>query len=333
MAPEEGSKFTVNAEVHAMLNIIIILIGFVLLISGANFLVNSSSAIAKRLNIPNIVIGLTIVSFGTSAPELVVNLFAAVNNNTEIALGNILGSNIFNILGILGISAIIAPLSVKTNTTWIEIPLCFLAAVVIFVLGNDILIDHMPFSVLSRIDGIILIIFFLIFISYNIKLAKGNEITEDFEVKDYSLNISLSLLILGFILLIIGGKVIVDFSSQFARKIGISERIIALTIVSIGTSLPELATSVAAVKKKNVDLAIGNVVGSNIFNVFFILGSSAIINPLPVLEETFYDTIINVFISILLFIFIFTGKGRRLEKWEGIIFIGIYIVYLFSLTL
>ena len=314
-----------------MLNVLFILIGFLLLISGADFLVNSSSAIAKRLNIPNIVIGLTIVAFGTSAPELVVNIFAAINKNSDIALGNILGSNIFNILGILGISAIISPLAVKTNTTWIEIPLCLLAAVVIFVLGNDILIDNSSFSFISRIDGIILLMFFLIFLSYNIKLTLKNDSIEEIEVKDYSLAISLLLLFLGFTLLILGGKMVVDSSSQFARKMGISERVIALTIVSIGTSLPELMTSIVAVKKKNVDLAIGNVVGSNIFNIFFILGLSAILSPLPVLSATFYDALLNIFVSILLFVFIFTGKGRRLERWEGIIFIITYSVYLYFL--
>ncbi len=316
-----------------MLNVFFILIGFALLISGADFLVNSASAIAKRLNIPNIVIGLTIVAFGTSAPELVVNIFAAINNNTDIALGNILGSNIFNILGILGISAVITPLVVKTNTTWIEIPLCLLAAVVIFVLGNDVVIDKSDISIISRVDGIILLLFFLVFISYNIKLTLNNEIAEDIEVKDYSLPITFLLLALGFSLLIFGGKIVVDSASGFARNLGISERVIALTIVSIGTSLPELATSIVAVRKKNVDIAIGNVVGSNIFNVFFILGLTAVVNPLPVLRDTFYDALLNIFISILLFAFIFTGKGRKLERWEGLIFIVIYTGYLFFLLL
>lgn len=316
-----------------MLFVLFILIGFVLLISGANFLVNSSSSLAARLKIPNIVIGLTIVAFGTSAPELVVNIFAAINGSTDIAMGNILGSNIFNILGILGVSSIITPLAVKTNTTWIEIPLCLLAALVIFVLGNDVLIDQSATSVISRIDGLILLMFFMIFVSYNIKLAKNTGLMEEVDVRDYSLFLSLVLLVLGFVLLTSGGKIVVDFASKLARKIGLSERIIALTIVSIGTSLPELVTSIVAVKKKNVDLAIGNVVGSNIFNIFFILGLSAVLSPLPVLGAVFYDALLNIIISVLLFVFIFTGKGRRLERWEGIIFLTGYVGYVVLLIL
>jgi cation:H+ antiporter len=222
---------------------------------------------------------------------------------------------------------------VKTNTTWIEIPLCLLSGLVIFVLGNDVFIDKASVSIISRIDGIILLMFFLVFVSYNIKLTMNNTSTEVIEVKNYSLKISFLLLILGFTLLIIGGKVVVDFSSQLARNIGVSERIIALTIVSIGTSLPELVTSIVAVKKKNVDLAIGNVVGSNIFNIFFILGLSALLRPLPVFNTTDYDALLNIFSSILLFVFIFTGKGRRLEKWEGIIFLFMYATYLFLLLI
>jgi cation:H+ antiporter len=316
-----------------MLSLLFVLAGFIVLIFGADFLVNGSSALAKRLHIPNIVIGLTIVAFGTSSPELVVNIFAAINKNSEIVLGNILGSNIFNVLGILGISAIIFPLTVKSNTTWIEIPLCLLSAVSVFVLSNDRLIDRTPVSYLSRIDGFILLLFFLIFVSYNIKLSRSGVITEEVEVKDYTIKMSLILLLSGFAFLIIGGNLIVTHASQFARKIGISERVIALTIVSIGTSLPELATSITAVRKRNVDLAIGNVVGSNLFNIFFILGLSSLMSPLSIPETTNIDTLFNIGISMLLFIFIFTGKGRKLDRWEGILFVLIYIVYLITLLI
>jgi cation:H+ antiporter len=316
-----------------MLSLLFVLAGFIVLIFGADFLVNGSSALAKRLHIPNIVIGLTIVAFGTSSPELVVNIFAAINKNSEIVLGNILGSNIFNVLGILGISAIIFPLTVKSNTTWIEIPLCLLSAVSVFVLSNDRLIDRTPVSYLSRIDGLILLLFFLIFVSYNIKLSRSGVITEEVEVKDYTIKMSLILLLSGFAFLIIGGNLIVTHASQFARKIGISERVIALTIVSIGTSLPELATSITAVRKRNVDLAIGNVVGSNLFNIFFILGLSSLMSPLSIPETTNIDTLFNIGISMLLFIFIFTGKGRKLDRWEGILFVLIYIVYLITLLI
>ena len=316
-----------------MINLLLIIVGFLLLISGANLLVDSSSALASRFNIPNIVIGLTIVAFGTSSPELIVNIIGSLNKSSEIVLGNVLGSNIFNVLGILGLSAILYPLTVKTNTTWIEIPLCALSAIVVFVLSNDILIDNAADGFISRTDGIILLLFFVVFVSYNIKLSKSGNMDEEIEIKKYTISRALTLLLSGFILLLAGGKVIVESASDFARFLGISERIIALTIVSIGTSLPELATSLMAVKKRNVDLAIGNIVGSNIFNIFFILGVSSTLYPVSVNKSAINDMIVNMGISLLLFLFIFTGKGRRLERWEGIILISVYIAYLLLLVL
>ena len=314
-----------------MLNFIFLVVGFFVLIYGANLLVDSASSLAKKLNVPNIVIGLTIVAFGTSSPELVVNIFAAIEHNSSIALGNVVGSNIFNILAILGISSLIYPLTVKTKTTWIEIPLSLLSAIILIVLANDILIDKSSISVLSRIDGIIFIAFFLIFIVYNIQLIKTGNFDEEFTTKNYSIKKSVLFILIGFTSLVVGGKLIVSSSINIARIIGISERIISLTIISIGTSLPELATSVIAARKKNVDIAIGNIVGSNIFNVFFILGTSAIIYPVSVSMSSQYDLLVNIIVSLLLFIFIFTGKGRKIERWEGIIFLVLYFLYIISL--
>jgi cation:H+ antiporter len=274
------------------------------------------------------VIGLTIVGFGTSAPELVVNLFASFEKNSNLALGNIVGSNIFNILGILGISAIVNPLAIKKNTTWIEIPLCLLSAIVIILLANDMLIDKMDYSVISLIDGFILLLFFLIFLSYNITLLKSEQYNDDILVKDKPVFKSLFFLLFGLILLIIGGRLIVVSAVEVASVIGLSQRVIALTIVSIGTSLPELATSVIAARKKNYDIAIGNIVGSNIFNVFFILGVSSVIHPVSLQPLSNFDMIMNIFASLLLFIFIFTGKGRRIGKREGAFFLLIYIIYI-----
>jgi len=310
-----------------MLNLLLVILGFIPLILGANWLVDSASSLAKRLNIPNIVIGLTIVAFGTSAPELVVNLFASFSGNSDIALGNIVGSNIFNILGIIGISAIVYPLTVKSNTTWIEIPLCLLSAVVLIIIANDKIIDGSTNSVISRIDGLLLLFFFIIFLVYTFQLLKTGIFTEEIPIKQYSVIKSIILIIVGFLMLVIGGRIIVLFATKFAQDIGISERIIALTIVSIGTSLPELATSVIAAKKKNVDIAIGNIVGSNIFNVFLILGISAFINPVYLQKMSNWDMITNIISSILLFLFIFTGKNRKLERWEGIILIALYAGY------
>ena len=308
--------------------LLLLFAGFVPLIIGANLLVDNASSLAKRLNIPAMVIGLTIVGFGTSAPELVVNLFASFEKNSDLALGNIVGSNIFNILGILGISAIVYPLAIKKNTTWIEIPLCLLSAVIIIVLANDMLIDKMNYSVISRIDGCILLLFFLIFLSYNITLLKSEQYNDEILVKDKPVFKSVFLILIGLVLLIAGGRIIVVSAVKVASAIGLSQRVIALTIVSIGTSLPELATSVIAARKKNVDIAIGNIVGSNIFNVFFILGISAVIHPVSLQPFSNFDMILNIFASLLLFIFIFTGKGRRIGKREGAFFLLVYIIYI-----
>ncbi|MDX9802080.1 MAG: sodium:calcium antiporter, partial [Spirochaetia bacterium] len=261
------------------------------------------------------------------------NTFASAAGNSEIVLGNIIGSNIFNILGILGISAIIYPLTVKTNTTWIEIPLCLLSAVIVLTVANDRIIDKTSFSMITRIDGILLLSFFLIFLSYNFQLMKSGSLNEEIATKEYSILKSLLLIITGIILLAAGGKIIVEFAVKFARLIEIPERIIALTIVSIGTSLPELATSAVAAKKRNVDIAIGNIVGSNIFNAFFILGISAVINPVRLLKMSNMDLSVNILASTLLFIFIFTGRGRRIERLEGIIFTVLYMIYLAALIL
>jgi cation:H+ antiporter len=316
-----------------MLYLLPLLAGFLPLIFGANFLVDGASAIAKKLNIPNLVIGLTIVAFGTSAPELVVNVFGAVSGSTDISFGNVVGSNIFNILAILGLSAVIYPLAVKSSTTWIEIPLCVLSAVVMLVLAADIFIDKAAVSAITRIDGIILLLFFTIFLVYNFVMAKKGNADDTVAVKEFPLAVSILMVIGGLVLLVVGGRLIVWGATGAARAIGIPERIIALTIVSIGTSLPELATSAIAAKKKNVDIAIGNIVGSNIFNTFLILGISAVIAPIPVSGSAYIDLMVNIGASLLLFLFIFTGKGRRIVRWEGIVFLTGYISYTVFLIL
>ena len=307
---------------------LLLLVGFLPLIYGANLLVDSASSLAKRYNIPNMVIGLTIVAFGTSAPELIVNVFSAVQKNADLALGNVIGSNIFNVAAILGISAIIYPLTVKSATTWIEVPLALLAGVMVLVLGNDILIDKGASSVISRIDGIVLLVFFLIFLVYNYQLIKKGEFSEDIPIRDIAPRKATLLVFAGLALLVIGGRLIVFSAVELATAWGMPERLIGLTIVSIGTSLPELATSVVAATKKNTDIAVGNIVGSNIFNIFFILGTSAVIYPVPTQSGAQIDMLVNILLGLLLFAFIFTGKGRRLERWEGIFFIMIYIAYI-----
>lgn len=311
-----------------MLNLLLLTIGFVILVYGATILVDGASSLAKKYNIPGIVIGLTIVAFGTSSPELVVNVAGSLKGNSGIVLGNVLGSNIFNILFILGISSIIYPLTVKSNTTWMEVPLSFISSLLVLVFASDMYIDYRTHNELSRIDGIVLIFFFVIFLAYNFNLMKKGSSDEELDIKDYSKIKSVFMIIAGIALLGTGGNLIVNSAVSVAEMLGISERVIGLTIVSIGTSLPELATSVVAAMKRNVDIAVGNIVGSNIFNVFFILGTSAIINPVIVREGSALDMSVNIGASLLLFLFIFTGKERRIDRTEGVLFLILYALYM-----
>jgi cation:H+ antiporter len=312
--------------------ILLLAVGFLPLVYGANLLVNNASSLAKKLNIPAIVIGLTIVGFGTSSPEMVVNIIASIEKSSDLVLGNIIGSNLINVFGILGISAIIYPIAVRNNTRWIEIPLSLLSAVVIIILANDHIIDKTSFSRISRIDGLILLLFFLIFIVYNVRLAQSEGYTGDLSIKEKPLTRSVLLMVGGLALLIAGGRIIVTSAVKVATILGMSERVIALTIVSIGTSLPELATSVVAAVRRNTDIAIGNVVGSNIYNVFLILGVSATIYPVSLPHLANIDMLVNILASLLLLIFVFTGKERKLGRCGGIVFVIIYISYLLSVS-
>lgn len=305
------------------IDIFLFIVGLVVLIYGANLLVDGGAALARSLNISNIVIGLTVVALGTSAPEFVVNIVSSAEGSSALALGNILGSNIFNILAILGVTALIYPLSVKRTTTWIEVPLTVFAAFLVLVLVNS-----EPAGIITRAEGIILLFFFFIFLGYTLVLSKKSGDAEEIEIKPYSLKKSILFVVIGLVGLIVGGRMLVMGAVNMAQMFGISERIIALTIVSIGTSLPELATSVVAARKKNTDIAIGNVVGSNIFNTFLILGTSATISPIPVNSTSLIDLVVNIIAALLLFIFIFTGKGRKINRWEGILLLAIYIGYL-----
>ncbi len=311
-----------------MLDALFLIVGFVVLIYSADILVDAAATLAKLYNVPSIVIGLTIVAFGTSAPELVVNTFASINNNSEMVLGNILGSNISNILLILGISALFNPLVVKKQTTWIEIPLSMLAAVSVFLLAEDTLIDGTIISTINHVDGYILLLFFLVFVAYNISLSIKNNGEEDLEIKDYGKRKSIIYIILGLIGLTAGGKSIVYGAANLAEMMGISQRVIGLTVVAIGTSLPEMITSVVAAKKGKTDIAIGNVVGSNLFNTFLVLGVSATISPIVVSNKAFIDLIINIAISFLLFLFMFTDKAHSVTRREGLIFVLMYIIYI-----
>lgn len=312
---------------------ILFVFGFFLLIKGADLLVDGAAQIAHKLKISSIVIGLTIVAFGTSAPELVVNLFASLQGNTDIAIGNVLGSNIANIFLILGISAIIYPIATKKNTVWKEIPLSLLAALLLAVMVNDVRIDEGVYAGLTRIDGLVFLAFFIIFIYYTFGISKVTGNMDDEIVFDERQTMTRSLIyvVIGIMGLVLGGKWIVDGAVVMATGLGVSQSLIGLTIVAVGTSLPELATSVVAAYKKHTDIAIGNVVGSNIFNIFFILGISAIIRPLPFNVTFDVDVIMTILASATLFFIMFIGKKHTIQKWEGSIMVTFYVIYIIFL--
>ncbi len=316
----------------------LIAVGFLLLIKGAGWLVDGSSAIAQKLGIPDLAIGLTIVAFGTSAPELVVNIVASIQGNSDIAIGNVVGSNIFNILLILGIAALINPLHIQRSTVLKEIPFSLLAAVLLFVMANDIAVDGLDFSALTRSDGLALIGFFLIFLYYTFGLQQ-TDTSDTPSVSNTSLPFACFLVLAGLGSLVLGGKLTVDAAVTMAEMLGVSESLIGLTIVAAGTSLPELATSTVAARKGKADIAVGNIIGSNIFNVFWILGMSAVIHPIPFSPAANVDLSVLVATTVLLFYLIHTGlphrrllfwrqkRGHILTRIEGGILVGCYIAY------
>lgn len=322
------------------MNILFLIGGLILILLGANGLTDGASALAKRFNIPNIVIGLTIVAFGTSAPELAVSVSSALKGSADIAVGNVVGSNIFNALMIVGCTAMFAPIVVQRNTLLKEIPLCILASVALLVMGNDVLLDRAVENVIGITDGLILLCFMAIFLSYTFAIAKkapqplspeegGSSSTteEETEIKDMPLWRSLLYIVGGLAGLIWGGQLFVDGASGVARSLGVSESVIGLTLVAGGTSLPELATSIVAALKKNPEIAIGNVVGSNLFNIFFVLGCSASITPLHLTGITNLDLLVLVGSSILLWLFgVFFGK-RTITRVEGGVLMACYVGY------
>ena len=311
------------------MSVLLLFVGFVLVIKGADFLVDGGSSLAKRLRISDLAVGLTIVAFGTSLPELSVNIAASIRGTSEIAITNILGSNTANILLILGISSIIFPLAVTKGTVWKEIPFSLLAAVVLALLAANNITAGKKYSDLTRIDGLILLSFLIIFLYYTAGIARQiNVETEQIPKKEFSLKKSAVFIAGGLVLLIFGGSWIVSGAVDIAGRLHISESAIGATIVAIGTSIPEMATSVTAAMKKNADIAVGNVIGSNIFNIFFILGISAIIRPLQIHSSDIIHFAAVIIANVALFIFMFTGKKRLIDRWEGWLLLAGYIVYI-----
>ncbi len=303
-----------------------LILGFLLLLKGADWLVRGSASIALKLGISQLVIGLTIVAFGTSAPELVVNTVGAIENLNEMVLGNILGSNIFNILIILGVTALIRPVTVSLSTIKREIPYSILAGLVLLVVANDSFFANIP-DIVSRFDSVILLVFFLLFLYIIFQtVKKDKELSIPYAGKERNL-ILILLILAGFSGLILGGKLVVDHAVNISRNFGMSERIIGLTIVAIGTSLPELATSAVAAYRGNSDLAMGNIIGSNIFNLLFILGVSGVITPVSFNPSFNTDILLYLFSSLLIMGAMFTGKKKMLDRWEGLIFLLIYAGY------
>lgn len=309
--------------------IFLLIVGFFLLIKGADWLVDGSAGLARRLGVSDIVIGLTVVSFGTSAPELVVNLFSAFSGETDLALGNIIGSNISNVLLVLGIAAIVAPLQIKTTTIWREIPLSLLAALALFFLVNDQIINGDGSSLLTRADGLTLLLFFAIFLyyTYSISQAGRGDGEEQAQEKQVSWQL-VTMLGLGLFGLIAGGKFIVDNAVALAKAWQISETLVGLTLVALGTSIPELATSIVAAWKGRDDIAVGNIVGSGIFNILFILALTSLIAPIPLFPFFNIDLMVVVGSSLLLFLSVFVGRRHMLERWQGIAFVVMYFAYI-----
>lgn len=314
-----------------MITYLLFIAGFVILIKGADLLVDGAVSMARWLNISHLIIGLTVVAFGTSLPELFVNIFAGMRGSTGIAVGNVLGSNVANILLILGVASIIQPLAIRSATVWKEIPFSLLAALMVALLANDQFIDKKNYSELGHIDGWVLISFFLLFIYYifgNMRKAPEQEVTAAGSSKPMSGLRPIVYVVMGIVGLMVGGNWIVEGAVVIARQAQVSENLIGLTLVAIGTSLPELATSAVAAMKRNADIAVGNVVGSNIFNIFFVLAVSAIIHPLPFEVSCNIDIAMVLISSLLLFAFLFIGRRHVLERWQGVMFLLLYLSYM-----
>lgn len=306
----------------------LLIIGFILLITAANWLVDGASGLAKRLNIPDLIIGLTIVAFGTSAPELMVNIVAAIKGSSEIALTNVLGSNSINTLVILGVTALIYPIASQKSCRLVDIPFSIVAGVAVLCLCTDYFTTSN--GVLSRWDGIILLCFFALFMAHIIYLGIKGNASIDENYKPMKLWVSLILIFVGLAGLMIGGNLIVDNAVKIAIAWNVRESVIGVTIVALGTSLPELATSAIAAKKKNADIAIGNIIGSNIFNIFFVLGISAVIRPLPTYPNFLLDVAIVIISSLLILIFTH-NKQYTIKRWHGAVLLAVYAIYLYFL--
>lgn len=315
------------------LDILLLLIGLALILFGANWLTDGASAVAKRWGVSDLVIGLTVVAFGTSAPELVISVVSAIHGSAGLAVGNVVGSNIFNVLVIIGCVAVLAPIKVDKGNMTNDIPLVILSSLALLVCANSMMLDGLPENVISRSEGLLLLLFFMIFMRYTFSIARnavnGAEAVDgaDADAKKIPLWKSALLIAAGLAGLIFGGEWFVDGASGVARGLNVSESVIGLTIVAAGTSLPELATSMVAALKKNTELAVGNVVGSCVFNVFMVLGVSAVIRPLRLGGIGNFDLLTLVLASVLFWFFGWQIRTRTITRVEGVLLLAVYVAY------
>lgn len=311
------------------MNYILLIVGFLLLIKGADIFVDGASAIAKKLGIPPVIVGLTIVSIGTSAPELAVSIISSLQGSNEIAIGNVIGSNLFNTLMVLGVTTIVLPLIIKKDTIKVDFMINILVTFLLFILTFGKIFSN--YNIISRIDGLILVaicVIYMIFLIIKSKKTNISEISED--EKNIRIAKKLVAVVLGAVGIVLGGKLAVDSATNIAYSLGMSEKLVGLTIVAMGTSLPELVTSVVAATKGENDIALGNVLGSNIFNILLILGVSSAITPIPVAQNLIVDFIFLLCVSIFIFALIIFSKGKekKLTRMEGVVLVLLYIGYI-----
>lgn len=312
------------------LSILLTILGAALILVGANLLTDGASAVAKRFGIPELIIGLTIVAFGTSAPELTVSLISSVQGSGGMSVGNVLGSNIFNVLAILGITALVTPIPVSRSLQKFDIPIALLAALLLILVLLDLDFSQQAKSMITRSEGLTLLCFAYLFIRYTIYMGKkGSSRNDEVDTKVITMSNRKSILwiVLGLGGLIAGGQLFVSGASDIARTLGVSETIIGITLVASGTSLPELATSVVAAYKKNTDIAIGNVIGSNIFNIFIVLGVCATISPMHHLEFTWIDLLLQIISMALLLLFSKYITRGIISRWQGGVLLACFIAY------
>ncbi len=315
---------------NLIFSILLFVVGLVLIVKGADWLTDGAASVAHRFGVSSLVVGLTVVAFGTSAPEFVVSVMGALHGNADIALGNVVGSNIFNILAIIGLTALVRPIIVDRGNIRYDVPFIVLAAAVVFIITLDHVFDgSQTKDIVSRTDGLLLLCLMTVFLSYSLAIAKKSpDAADTADAADVSLRKTLLLVVTGLVCLVVGGNWMVSGASGIATQAGVSQSLIALTIVSWGTSAPELAASVMAARKGDTAMALGNVVGSNVFNIFFVLGTTAVIQPLQVVGITSVDIITLTASSVLLWLFCRFGKTHyTVTRTEGVALLLVAAVY------